>query len=104
MMVRGLLHPGGDMSSVESIDLTTAVEGARDIRDVAAATRHFAQGLGFEHFIFGFRTPISLTHPVQFILSGYPRAWREHYDKNSYLAIDPVITRSLTTILPFDWE
>jgi DNA-binding CsgD family transcriptional regulator len=84
--------------------LTAAIEAATDIAQVAAACRQVAQALGFEHFIFGFRTPISLTHPCQFILSGFPRAWREHYDKNSYLAIDPVITRSLTAILPFDWD
>jgi DNA-binding CsgD family transcriptional regulator len=85
-------------------ELTTAIERATDIAQVATACRQVAQALGFEHFIFGFRTPISLTRPCQFILSGYPRAWREHYDKNSYLAIDPVITRALTTILPFSWD
>lgn len=92
------------MSTHPEADLTAAVEAAPDVPEVAAACRKFAQSLGFEHFIFGFRTPISLTHPCQFILSGYPRAWREHYDKNSYLAIDPVITRALGTILPFSWD
>ena len=92
------------MSSSPDADLTAAIESAPDLPQVADACRGFAQALGFEHFIFGFRTPISLTHPCQFILSGYPRAWREHYDKNSYLAIDPVITRALTTILPFAWD
>ena len=91
-------------NAIEGDDLTAAIEAAPDIPEVATATRRFAHTLGFEHFIFGFRTPISLTRPCQFILSGYPRAWREHYDRNSYLAIDPVITRALTTILPFDWE
>ena len=89
---------------LEDTDFTAAIEAAPDIPDVAAAARRFARSLGFEHFIFGYRTPISLTHPTQFILSGYPRAWREQYDKNSYLAIDPVIARALGTILPFDWE
>jgi DNA-binding CsgD family transcriptional regulator len=88
----------------EKPDLTAAIESAPDIPEIAAACRRVAQTLGFEHFIFGFRTPISLTHPCQFILSGYPRAWREHYDRNSYLAIDPVITRALGTILPFSWD
>ncbi|MGH8481819.1 MAG: LuxR family transcriptional regulator [Nevskiaceae bacterium] len=93
------------MDTVEAdADLTVAIEAAADVPEVAAAARRVAQALGFEHFIFGFRTPISLTHPCQFILSGYPRAWREHYDRNSYLAIDPVITRALGTILPFDWD
>jgi len=88
----------------EKPDLTAAIESAPDLAEVAAACRHVAASLGFEHFIYGFRTPISLTHPCQFILSGYPRAWREHYDRNSYLAIDPVITRALSTILPFAWD
>ncbi len=92
------------MSIPDKPDLTAAIESAADIPEVAAACRQVAQTLGFEHFIFGFRTPISLTHPCQFILSGYPRAWREHYDKNSYLAIDPVIVRALGTILPFSWD
>jgi DNA-binding CsgD family transcriptional regulator len=100
-----VLCTGGNMSNaLEGPDLTAAIESAPDIPEVAAIARQFAHQLGFEHFIFGFRTPISLTHPTQFILSGYPRAWREQYDKNSYLAIDPVITRALCSILPFDWE
>lgn len=93
-----------NISFKDGPDLTAAIESAPDIPQVAAACREVAQALGFEHFIFGFRTPISLTRPCQFILSGYPRAWREHYDTNSYLAIDPVITRSLSSVLPFDWE
>jgi len=96
--------PGGPAMNDEEPELTSEIEAASDIPEVAAACRRAAQALGFEHFIFGFRTPISLTHPCQFILSGYPRAWREHYDRNSYLAIDPVIMRALGTILPFDWE
>jgi len=92
------------MNQSPAADFTTAIESAPDLPQIAAACRGFVQTLGFEHFIFGFRTPISLTHPCQFILSGYPRAWREHYDRNSYLAIDPVITRSLGSILPFSWD
>lgn len=88
----------------EEPDLTTAIESAPDIPEVGAACRKVATALGFEHFIYGFRAPISLTHPCQFILSGYPRAWREHYDRHSYLAIDPVIMRALGTVLPFAWD
>lgn len=85
-------------------DLTAAIESARDIPQVADACRRVAQTLAFEHFIYAFRAPISLTHPCQFILSGYPRAWREHYDRNRYLAIDPVVMRALGTVLPFSWD
>lgn len=92
------------MGALEQPDLTAAIESAPDIPEVAAACRKVAASLGFEHFIYGFRVPISLTHPCQFILSGYPRAWREHYDRHSYLAIDPVIMRALSTVLPFGWD
>jgi DNA-binding CsgD family transcriptional regulator len=85
-------------------DLTAVIESAPDIPEIAGACRRVAHTLGFEHFIFGFRMPIPLTRPCQFILSGFPRAWREHYDRNSYLAIDPVITRSLGSIMPFGWD
>lgn len=90
--------------SRDESDLTAAIEAAPDIPQVAEACRRVAESLGFEHFIYGFRAPISLTHPCQFILSGYPRAWREHYDRNRYLAIDPVIIRALGTVLPFAWD
>jgi DNA-binding CsgD family transcriptional regulator len=92
------------MSQSSEADFTAEIESAPGLPQVADACRDFARSLGFEHFIFGFRTPISLTHPCQFILSGFPRAWREHYDKHSYLAIDPVITRALSSILPFAWD
>ena len=85
-------------------ELTATIASAPDIPEVAEACRSVAHALGFEHFIFGFRTPISLTQPCQFILSGYPREWREHYDRNSYLAIDPVIKRSLGSVMPFGWD
>ena len=94
----------GAHEQFELPDLTAAIEAAPDIPEVGAACQRVAAALGFEHFIYGFRAPISLTHPCQFILSGYPRAWREHYDTHSYLAIDPVVTRALGTVLPFAWD
>jgi DNA-binding CsgD family transcriptional regulator len=89
---------------VEEPDPVAAIDSAADIPGVGAACRQVAASLGFNHFIYAFRAPVSLTHPCQFILSGYPRAWREHYDRHSYLLIDPVIARALGTVLPFTWD
>ena len=85
-------------------NLTAAIESSRDVAEVGAATRQVAAALGFDHFLFGFRVPLSFTKPCQFILSGYPRAWRERYDQQSYLAIDPVLTRALGSVIPFAWD
>lgn len=90
--------------AADEFDLAWAIESAPDVPGVGAACRQVAAALGFEHFIYAFRAPVSLSQPCQFILSGYPRAWREHYDRNRYLAIDPVVTRALGTVLPFTWD
>jgi DNA-binding CsgD family transcriptional regulator len=84
--------------------LTAAIESAPGLPDVGAACRSVAMALGFAHFLYGFRAPVSLTQPCQFILSGYPAAWRERYDQRSYLAIDPVLARALSSVTPFAWD
>jgi DNA-binding CsgD family transcriptional regulator len=88
----------------DDAELTRGIETADDIAAVGAACRRAAADMGFPHFLYGFRMPVPLTQPCQFILSGYPAAWREHYDRERYLGIDPVLTRGLTTVLPFAWE
>lgn len=69
-----------------------------------AACRQVSEALGFRFFQYGFRVPISLTRPCQIILSGYPKAWRSHYDDCGYLTIDPVIRRALGSVVPFGWD
>jgi DNA-binding CsgD family transcriptional regulator len=88
----------------DDADITASIESAGDIPAVGAACRSAAAAMGFPFFLYGFRMPLPLTQPCQFILSGYPAAWREHYDRERYLAIDPVLMRALSTVLPFAWD
>ncbi|HUP92263.1 MAG TPA: LuxR family transcriptional regulator [Solimonas sp.] len=86
------------------IDLDVAIRDARNVSQAGAACRRVSEALGFRFFQLGFRVPISLTRPCQIILSGYPRAWRTHYDDCGYLVIDPVIRRALGSVVPFGWD
>jgi DNA-binding CsgD family transcriptional regulator len=85
-------------------EVTATIEAAGDVAAVGAACRGAAVAMGFPHFLYAFRMPMPLTQPCQFILSGYPAEWRERYDRERYLSIDPVLPRALTSVLPFAWD
>lgn len=85
-------------------ELAARITAAEDIADTGAACRRVAESLGFPLFQFGFRVPVSFARPCQVILSGYPRAWRQHYDDCGYLAVDPVVRRALGSVVAFGWD
>lgn len=89
---------------IEDPRLTEAMLAASDVPGIHAACRLIAQSLGFEHFIYGVRIPVSLTKPYHFCLSGYPRAWRERYDSMGYLKIDPLVSHAFSSALPLIWD
>lgn len=88
----------------EDLVLRNAIVSARDVPAVGAACRRAATSLGFEHFLYGLRIAISLSRPCQFVLSGYPPRWRSHYDAQGFMAVDPVLVRGATSVLPFGWD
>ena len=71
---------------------------------MGAVCQQITLALGFESFIYGFRVPLPLTDPCQYILSSYPREWLAHYDQQRYLAIDPVLRHGLATVVPYTWD
>lgn len=84
--------------------LTEAMQAAVDVPAIHAACRDIARSLGFAHFIYGLRVPVSLTQPYHFCLSGYPRAWRERYDAMGYLKVDPLVAHAFASALPVFWD
>ena len=72
--------------------------------EAGAACRTVAAALGFEHFLYGLRIAVSLSRPCQFVLSGYPKGWRSHYDAQGFMMIDPVLVRAAGTVVPFGWD
>jgi len=74
--------------------------------DLHSAISRVTQDMGYEHFIYGVQVNISLTRPYQFILSGYPRDWREHYEKAGYAHIDPTFRHCINEkrVIPVIWN
>lgn len=85
-------------------ELTLAIHAVDTIPQAGIICRKVAHGLGFPHFLLGLRTVLPLNRPSQFILSGYPHAWRLRYDACGYMAIDPVLNHALASVQPFTWD
>ena len=75
----------------DDLDLLESLSGCGSIEELYSATSRIAKHLGFEHFIYGVRVNLPLAQPYRFVLSGYPKEWRNHYVEAGYEAIDPTV-------------
>lgn len=85
-------------------ELGLAIASAADLGAAGTAARRAANSLGFEHFLYGLRRVPASGVPEQWVLCGYPKAWRDRYDEQGYLLIDPVIARCIESVSPFGWD
>lgn len=60
--------------------------------------------LGFEYFLYGVRYVPTEGEACQFILSGYPPQWMEHYQAIKYADIDPVLAHAYRYATPLLWQ
>ena len=68
-----------------------ALSGSDSLDTLYAATKSIIAEMGFDYFIYGVRVATSLTHPYQFVFSGYPAEWRRHYVEAGYEGEDPTV-------------
>lgn len=59
---------------------------------------------GISHWIYAVDLPVLSDNREQFILGGYPSQWVEHYFRNDYLRIDPVIAHCQDRSVPYLWS
>jgi len=62
-----------------------------------------ARAAGFEHWMYALDPSVPGEHRRQYILSGYPGAWVEHYFESGYLQVDPVISHCRAHVTPYVW-
>jgi DNA-binding CsgD family transcriptional regulator len=78
----------------------------RTIDELYASTARIVRQIGFEYFLYAVRIHTSLTRPYQFILSGYPKEWYNHYFEAGYDKIDPIVDHCLKSkrTIPIIWD
>lgn len=97
----------------ELVDSRTSYKALSDFERVLTApsldtlgreVRRVSRQLGFEHFLYGVRYVPAEGEACQFILSGYPAKWMEHYQVAGYADIDPVVAHTYRYATPLIWQ
>lgn len=86
------------------LDPFESLQSCGTVEELHAATAVISKRMGFEHFLYAVQVNTSLTRPYQFVLSGYPKQWREHYIEMNYQEIDPTIRHCSTRVTPIAWH
>lgn len=88
------------------VDLDTLVRiaTADSVEALTRAVDAVARELGFEHWIYGALVAVTPTRSEQFVLSGYPDGWRNHYLEAGYTFRDPTVNYSRTHVVPTLWD
>lgn len=96
---------GGDMETHERYhDTLSVLERQKPSRDKSDSLRIIADRYNLTHVAYlGVALP-SNTGDEPLVCVTYPHEWVDHYRKERYVRIDPVIHRSLTSVLPTDWS
>ncbi len=88
----------------EFLELVAMAQKAKSVEDIHQVCTRICRLLGFDFFIYGAQFPVSLVKPQLVIVSGYPREWREHYDANGYMRIDPTVAHCREHVVPLAWQ
>lgn len=82
---------------IDSIAQATTVEQIHDVcSELCAACE-------FEQFIYAASVPTSFVKPSLIVISGYTKEWRDHYNEQQFMAVDPTVAYCAKNILPLDW-
>jgi len=92
------------MNSDNCFELIEAVSQADTVEALHAVCADACQQSGFERFIYGARIPTSFVKPYFIFISGYPKAWREHYTANNYMVVDPTVQYCAQNVTPLTWD
>lgn len=85
--------------SLNRLTLSARDSPAEVLKELAKIVQH----LGFEYCSYVLRIPFPLSSPSVTWASTYPAHWLDHYFKNNYLEIDPLIQRTSRDLSPVVW-
>ncbi|MFB4205326.1 Transcriptional activator protein AnoR [wastewater metagenome] len=85
-------------------ELIEAALAADSIEALHSVCSRAAALYGYDHFIYGARFPSSLTRPFMLVISGHPDEWRERYQAEDYIQLDPAVRHSVNHVRPARWS
>lgn len=88
-------------------ELQTFIErslAADSVEQVHRLCSGICDSFGFDHFIYGTSFPSSMVKPFILVISGHPDAWRERYQAQRYLTVDPAVRHCYSSLHPLVWQ
>lgn len=92
------------MAPIKICDLLECLEAVNRLEDIHAVASNYKEQLGFDHFFYGALIPTSFAKPSLLIITDQPDDWREHYQQQAYLPIDPTATHCINNVTPLLWS
>jgi LuxR family quorum-sensing transcriptional regulator LasR len=81
----------------ELLALSTEVE----VRDKLVA---LAKYLEFDYILYGSEFSLGKQKNLTRVISNYPKSWRDRYDKEKYILLDPVMDHCRHRLIPIFWN
>ncbi len=85
-------------------EIIDALSGTATVEDIHGVCSAFCRIYQYDNFIYGARIPTSFSKPYFIYISGYPREWRNIYNSESYVRIDPTVHYCASHITPVTWD
>ncbi|PWI33457.1 transcriptional regulator [Vibrio albus] len=85
-------------------ELITDTDTCTSLKDLNNIINNSLDIIGYEYYLVGISTPISITKSHSGIIDNYPYEWRKTYDNNDLKEIDPIFLYSTKNSKPILWE
>jgi LuxR family transcriptional regulator, activator of conjugal transfer of Ti plasmids len=82
------------------LDLTSH---CKSLEELSGATQHIFEEIGLPLWAYQSSSSSPITKPPV-IIHNFPKQWEEHYVKNNYSRVDPVIVHGQHSTRPFQWS
>lgn len=92
------------MHAVRLNELIAALRQADTVEAIHGLGCVICAACEYEHFIYGASIPTSLVNPQVVIISGYPEAWRQHYETQGFQQHDPTVHHCARSVTPLVWS
>jgi DNA-binding CsgD family transcriptional regulator len=83
---------------------TSLLETAYSLEDLHRTAGDFARDLQFKNFLYAVRLPKPPGPAVHFVISSYPKAWRDEYEAREYVRMDPIVLHALSSAMAICWD
>lgn len=84
-------------------DLIDELLRASTIEDIHATCSKLCNRFGFNNFLYGVRTPTTFNKPDFIYITSYPSEWRNRYEAEHYMSVDPTVAHCATNSTPIHW-